>query len=321
VIHAAGTLDDGILLQQDWSRFARVMAAKVSGSWILHTLTGDCPIDFFVLFSSAVALLGRSGQGNHAAANAFEDALAHYRRSCGLPALSVNWGAWGEVGSVTRGNIGERIGSQGILAMAPEAGLRALERVMEGASPQVGILSVDWPRYFAAFPPGREPRLLSELAREVRSLGAGTPTPAAEGIPFLRRLAEAPPSKRVNLLVGLAREQAVRVLALDPSRAIDALQPLHELGLDSLMAVELRNALGAALGRTLPTTLLFDYPTLERLASYLERLLQPEDPLEPETPSNGAEGRAQAVEELRSLSDEEAEAILLDELQAAEKRV
>ncbi|MGE3806859.1 MAG: SDR family NAD(P)-dependent oxidoreductase, partial [Gemmataceae bacterium] len=98
VIHAAGVLDDGVLLNQTSERFARVLAAKVEGAWNLHRLTMDLPLDFFVLYSSMAALLGPAGQGNHAAANAFLDALAHHRRARGLPAQSINWGAWGEVG-------------------------------------------------------------------------------------------------------------------------------------------------------------------------------------------------------------------------------
>ena len=320
VMHAAGTLDDGTIVQQDWSRFARVMAAKVSGSWILHALTEECPLDFFVFFSSAVSLFGRSGQSSHAAANAFEDALAHHRRRHGLPAVSVNWGAWGGTGSVTRGNVAERISRQGILAMAPEAGLRALERVMAETSPQVGVLAADWTRFFAAIPSGREPRLLAQLAHEARSLRSGAPAAAVEEAPFLRRFAQAPPANRPNLLVGLALEHSARVLGLDPSCAIDPQQPLHELGLDSLMAVELRNALGTALSRNLQATLLFDYPTLAALAGYLERLLAPEGLRERDASPNETRARARAVKELQRLSDDEAEAQLLEELQAAHKR-
>src|SRR5205823_6235347 len=94
IIHAAGVLDDGVLLQQDWPRFERVLAPKLRGAWNLHQQTRDSKLDFFVLFSSVASLLGSPGQGNYAAANAGLDALAHYRRSLSLPALAINWGQW-----------------------------------------------------------------------------------------------------------------------------------------------------------------------------------------------------------------------------------
>jgi NAD(P)-dependent dehydrogenase (short-subunit alcohol dehydrogenase family) len=121
IIHAAGVLDDGVLLQQTWERFAKVLAPKVEGAWNLHRLTQNAPLDFFVLFSSAAALLGSPGQANHAAANAFLDALAHHRRALGLPAVSINWGVWSGWGvaaievSAARGH--------GMVAFTPANGL------------------------------------------------------------------------------------------------------------------------------------------------------------------------------------------------------
>ena len=98
VIHAAGTFDDGVLLEQRWERFEKVMAAKVAGAWNLHQATRGIPLDFFVAYSSGASLLGSTGQGNYAAANSFLDGLAGYRQSLGLPGLAINWGPWAEVG-------------------------------------------------------------------------------------------------------------------------------------------------------------------------------------------------------------------------------
>jgi acyl carrier protein len=125
------------------------------------------------------------------------------------------------------------------------------------------------------------------------------------------------PAKRANLLLAFAHEQAVKVLGLDAAKAIDPKRPLNELGLDSLMAIELRNALGIALKRSLPATLLFDYPTLQALSGYLSRLLFPEaGAVEVAT----AEGRTQAVADLQAISDEQAEALLLDELAVTRRK-
>ncbi len=113
VIHSAGVLDDGALVQQNWERFQTVFAPKVDGGYLLDALTRHLPLDFFVLFSSASAVLGSPGQSNHAAANAFLDALAYHRRGLGLPALSINWGVWDQIGAAAERSVGGRVSSRG----------------------------------------------------------------------------------------------------------------------------------------------------------------------------------------------------------------
>ena len=125
---SAGVLDDGVILQQTWQRFSRVMAPKVMGSWHLHTQTKNQPLDFFVMFSSAASLLGSPGQSNHASANAFLDALAYHRKANGLPGLSINWGAWSEIGAA-RGQVGERVKMKGMETIAPQEGIRFVRTV------------------------------------------------------------------------------------------------------------------------------------------------------------------------------------------------
>ena len=144
VVHAAGILDDGVLLQLDEERFARVMAPKVGGAWNLHRLTLEDDLDFFVLFSSAASVLGSPGQGNYVAANAFLDALAHHRRALGMPALAINWGAWTEVGLATRSDRVEHLTRQGIMPFTPEQGLRLMERMLERDLAQCMGIAMDW---------------------------------------------------------------------------------------------------------------------------------------------------------------------------------
>jgi acyl transferase domain-containing protein len=340
VIHSAGVLDDGALLQQNWSRFQTVFAPKVGGGYLLHTLTRGAPLDFFILFSSGSAVLGSPGQSNHAAANAFLDAMAHYRRGMGLPALSVNWGVWAEIGAAAERSVGDRASSRGIGQISPEEGWQALWHLMQqsaadpGVSAQVGVFPVDWAKFLA----GGAPPFFRELAVTGPSLsktagddqprlnGRAEPAPGApvagQGTRLRQRLEEAPASKRRMTLLAYVRDEANKVLGLPSMQSIDNQQPLQELGLDSLMAVELRNLLGSSLEleRPLPATLVFDYPTVESLADYLMNELYGRQPESDPVHSGSDAARAKKVSELEALSEDEAEAMLLAELAAMKKK-
>ena len=143
VFHLAGTLDDGALIQQSWQRFEKVFGPKVMGAWNLHRMTQDMSLDCFVLFSSWSSFLGSQGQANHSAANAFLDALAWYRRAFGLPGLSINWGAWAEIGAASKGDAAEHLRRSGIGSFSPEMGLRALGTLMSQGGVQTAVAPFD----------------------------------------------------------------------------------------------------------------------------------------------------------------------------------
>jgi NADP-dependent 3-hydroxy acid dehydrogenase YdfG/acyl carrier protein len=268
VVHSAGVLDDAGLIQQNPDRFARVFAPKVRGGWLLDRLTRCDPIDWFVMFSSVAAVFGSAGQSNHSAANAFLDLLARERRMRGLPGTSINWGAWTEVGAAVDRGVADRLAAQGVGAVNPSQGLAALEHLLAEDRIQTAVVPIDWRRYVEK--PGHAglPAFLTDV------VGTATETPAdaqstTRTVNLREQLAAATPGRRRPLVATFVRERAMRALGLNPSKAVDPRTPLGEMGLDSLLSVELRNTLSSAIGQSLPATLLFDYPTIDALTDFL----------------------------------------------------
>ncbi|HTN88779.1 MAG TPA: type I polyketide synthase [Sorangium sp.] len=265
IVHAAGTLDDGVLLLQDWERFHKVFEPKARGAWLLHELSRGSALDFFILFSSATALLGSPGQANYAAANAFLDALAHYRRAHGLPALSVNWGPWAEAGMAARVEVErrDRLERSGVDALSPEGALQALDEIAGSAHPQIGVFDIDWPSFGARLPATQRRSLLAELLPRANAPRARLEDPPRD---VLKRVLRAPAAERASVLRALVAEQLAGVLEREDAQAIDGNTSLIELGLDSLMAVELKSWLKASLGVDVPLELFINGSTLENLA-------------------------------------------------------
>jgi acyl carrier protein len=268
IIHAAGILEDSILLQQSWKQFKTVFAPKVKGTWLLHKTTAHMPLDFFVLFSSISSVLGSAGQGNHAAANAFLDAFAHYRVALGLPALSINWGAWSETGAAAQRGVGDRIALHGMGTIDPETGLRVLEHLMKDRCVEAAVMPVSWSKFTRDY--GASPEFLEGIVEETPTQKA--PDSRAEKVLDLSaQIQGLPANKQRSLVLEYVQKNACKVLGFDPEQSISDRTPLHDLGLDSLMAIELRNLLAEGLGPDirLPATLIFDYPITASITDYL----------------------------------------------------
>lgn len=268
IVHAAGVIEDGILRQQRWDQFERVLLPKVAGAWYLHNHLRDEALDFVVYFSSIASSLGSAGQGNYAAANAFMDALAGYRRAKGLPALSLNWGPWAEVGMAARGSERDqaRWRDVGVQAIMPAMGVAALEALLQQptAPPSVTIVNVNWGQYLQQFSQ-HEPRPFFDAFRAAVS----EQTAAARG-KYRQQLEASPIHKRRGMLIEHVRRQIQEVLRLSAAQKIGPRQRIFDLGMDSLMALELRNRFEFNFDRPIRrATLLFDYPTLEALTDYL----------------------------------------------------
>jgi myxalamid-type polyketide synthase MxaB len=318
IFHAAGVVADGVLAQQDWAHFTEVMNPKISGTWYLHELTQGMDLDFFVMYSSVASIFGSAGQGNYAAANSFLDAFAHYRRSKGLPALSVNWGSWKKLGMTARLDPRDqlRFEKQGIDGITPEEGMKALQTLLENNSAaQAAVLSIRWDAYLRS----TSSPFFADIAGQYRVQRA---VESKQESGFLQEFNSLPSARQQQMLRTFLRQQVHIVLGLDASETIDLNQPLRELGLDSLIAVELRNLLGSSLKADLPATLLFDYPTITALANHLfSEVLHKANGKQNEVAFKPATQMAASTElKIEDLSDADAEALLLAELENKETK-
>jgi phthiocerol/phenolphthiocerol synthesis type-I polyketide synthase C len=296
ILHLAGVLDDRSLLLHDQESLLTAMRPKWLGAWNLHQATALLPLDFFILFSSAVVSLGSPGQVNYVAANATLDALSAWRKSRGLPALSVQWGPWAATGMAE--HLKTDLEGCGLGRLTVAEGVAALDRALSSNEPVVTVLPITSWRRLQQWQRNGERR----SATHARSGSAATlDGQRPRGITDqLRSMA---PADRSAFLREHLRQQAIHILSLPESTRIDQDEALHDLGLDSLMAVELRNALAASLGQPWSPTMALDYPTLQSLTEYLlSELFSSAEESQP---------TAQAIE---NLSEAEAEELLLQEL-------
>ncbi|MET8631060.1 SDR family NAD(P)-dependent oxidoreductase, partial [Kitasatospora sp. NPDC004669] len=271
VVHAAGVVDDAMVSALTPERLDAVMRPKAVGAWNLHELTRGTDLAAFVLFSSAAGVLGSPGQGNYAAANSYLDALAQYRRSQGLPAVSLAWGLWEERSAIT-GSLTDqdraRMRDSGVLPLATEQALGLLDRALSGEEAGVVPVALYLPALRARAATGAVPELLLGLVGTPARRVAG-----GSGAPLARQLAGLAEPEQLRLLLELIRGHIAAVLGHSGQEAIDPERPFQQLGFDSLTAVEFRNRLAASVGTRLPTTLVFDYPTPAAMAGHLRELL------------------------------------------------
>lgn len=321
VFHLAGNLDDALLINETWPHVVKTRSPKVEGAWNLHLLTADLGVDYFVMFSSAACLLTMPGQANYSMANSFLDALAHYRRSLGLHALSINWGPWSGSGHAET-DYGQkahaRLDQMGIRSISPELGLKLLETLLGLDKTQNAVISADWNRLFKNDAISRM-ALLNLLAKEHETpLGFGEKMRGEA----LRRLAALPRNEhRVFLMDYLSRE-IIHLLKLDLAFVIEPRQKLFDLGLDSIMALAMKNRLEKSFDRPFNATLLFLYPTLESLTEHLlaETVGSNEtiknEALEYETIKDQAPNVNDAQPNVDALSETEMVDLLLKEIKA-----
>ncbi len=267
VVHAAGALDDGVVGSLTPERVDRVFAPKVDAAWHLHELTEHIDLGMFVLFSSAAGVLGGTGQGNYAAANAFLDALAADRRARGLPGSSMAWGWWEQASGMTGGLSDadvSRMTRSGLRALPSEEGLKLFDSALSASEALTLPIPMDLGVLRAQARTGALPSLFTDLVRVPARRPSGH-----DNASLARRLATTPPADRESVVLDIVKTQIATVLGHTTPNTINTKSKLLELGFDSLTAVELRNRLNTATGLRLPATLAFDHPTPAALAQHV----------------------------------------------------
>ncbi|MEM6252539.1 MAG: SDR family NAD(P)-dependent oxidoreductase [Cyanobacteria bacterium P01_D01_bin.156] len=276
VIHAAGVLEDGVLQQLTWEKIQSVLAPKVWGAWNLHELTKDYSLDLFVLYSSAASLLGSPGQGAHVAANSFLDALAHHRRHCEMPALSINWGPWSDVGSAATDAIRQQMQSRGVGTISPQAGKQALSKLLfNHSSPQVGVIPIEWGQ-FQYQGIGQDP-FFDNFTQAISVKSRPDTGQTQSTADWFKELGQRPQRQHIGFLIQALQTEVARVLGL--GQLPDTTTSFFDMGMDSLMAVELKNQLDKNLGTPVPSTIIFEFPTIRTLATHLVEMFSQSDQL------------------------------------------
>ncbi|MGN7610527.1 type I polyketide synthase [Magnetococcales bacterium HHB-1] len=319
IIHAAGTLDDTLINDLSWSQFYKVTNPKVVGAWNLHQATKHLDLDFFILFSSIASLFAASSQANYTAANQFLDMLALYRRHHNLPAMSINWGAWSEIGLTMKNQkTAQLLSKQGIDTLSPQQGLRALEYCFKNPTTQPIIVPIQWPKLLQSMP---DHRLLQDFYHQEQGIKE---TAEKETTSLFDQLKAQPIHEQREQLMVLLKTYLAKVLELSDLEAIDEEKGFFDMGMDSLTSVELRNDLQKALNKNLSSTLLFKYTTPKALVDFFVQDLQTDQTTsksasEPILSKAAPEASSEAslnppdLSEMEQLSEDDLEALINQE--------
>lgn len=275
IVHSAGVLADGVLLQQDATRLAKVFAPKVMGAWNLHRLSAGLKLDFFILFSSMTGMLGSAGQVNYAAANSFLDALAQARKAQGLPSSSLAWGTWDESGMAAQltDRDRQRWAASGIEPLDPEGALGVLDVAVRQQPAQLGILAVDWNAYVRKLPGDGIPPFFSQVASPPPVAAKPTAQTAEAKRATKREYWRQLPSEQARSeLLEKTTSTIEEILGFpedDDASRLDPEEDLFKTGMDSLTALEVHNELQEILGQELSNQLLVDHTTIASIVDHL----------------------------------------------------
>ena len=312
VFHLAGVLRDGVATNATWDATEEVLRAKAEYAWCLHRALASTQLDYFVMFSSIAALLGSPAQANYAAANSFLDGLAILRRSIGQSAHSIQWGPWQDVGLAK--DLDRRAEAMGILTLNRHDAWECLERILKSDRAVTSVVKIDSLKFGSSVGRG----LSSPVSTVVPSSNTASDALAstAQSIQdWQAKINTASAANRHAMLGEMVAGLATKVLGIPAHTRLDPHQPLREMGLDSLMAVEMQNLLVQILDRSLDSTVLFDYPTIDSMAGYLSGRLATED----EQPNSAKRNSLSESDELKSrdgFEEEDLESLSTESLAA-----
>jgi NAD(P)-dependent dehydrogenase (short-subunit alcohol dehydrogenase family) len=317
VFHLAMVIDDAPLSALTPDRMTTVIIPKAQGAWLLHEATRGMPLDCFVMFSSVSSIFGNPAQGNYGAANAFLDALAHHRRALGLPALTVNWGVLGGAGFVARNErVGEFLARQGTHEVSPGEVTALLESFLRAGTDQAIAIRVDWAKWRSFFRGMQENPLLERIFATIENEEAGGTTSD-----WRNRIESAAPAEKLAVICQAVREVVGSVLRVKPDSLRDD-QPLTDLGLDSLMGVEIETSLEAAVGVALPPASLMRARTIGQIGALIAGHMGGAPAAAAEPAPVAAPAVAADEVDLDALSDEDIDQLLgseTEELKGAER--
>ena len=306
LFHLAMVIDDAPLSALTRERMRTVMAPKAYGAWLLHQGTRDLSLDCFVMYSSVSSIFGNPAQGNYGAANAFLDSLAYHRRALGLPALTMNWGVLGGEGYVARNErVAEFLARQGTTELSPGEVMALMEASLVAGNTQVMAIRVDWAKWRQFFRSMQENPLLERILASVEGQETGGTTGD-----WRPKIEAAAPEEKEAVICQAVREVVGSVLRVKPDSLRDD-QPLTDLGLDSLMGVEIENSLEAAIGVALPPTSLMRARTIGQIATLIASHMGGKTA--PAPAAKPAEAAPAEEVDLDALSDEDIDQLLGDE--------
>ena len=274
VLHAAAVLDDKILQDIDRASLDKVITTKAGGAWLLHQLTVNLDLDFMIFFSSISSLVGNAGQANYVAANNFLDQLAHYRHEKGLPATSINWGVFAETGIVARNDqLAKHLSHIGITPFTSEQATAALGLAVNHSDAQIGIMNVDWNRFVSLLTPGAGVGRFEQLL-----LADNDKAGVQSNAQLASYFGEASGDERLELILKALVKSVASTMRIEQEQ-LKPSQSLRDLGLDSLMAVEIGVDFTAQTGLGIPPMEIASGPAIDALGKILLGILNDNIPV------------------------------------------